>query len=655
MLISSDVHASVARHLPTGGDGSSSGSRPTPPPHGGSPAPRTIEEVRAANAAAGNTVDGRGDLGGTYTSSVRVPFGPVGNSDAARGQAALERTLADTAVSAQLQNDEFEVIRHDNGRYTIVLPGVIDLSSPHWGLDTHSRSVRDVDQFALPSSTNASVDSNRYAQMVREYVQQNIPHGADVMIVGHSYGADTAVDLAADPTFNNPVTGVNVTHVVAAAYFNQPQLSQVPANTQVLVLQNANDGAVIGEGIGYTATEVRNATGRVVGTARDTFGDLLGLGSSLAHGDAGGVLDHAGDLLGQARRTLSPGALPQPDAVALIGTGVRRLDAHTVVARFDGGSTGIGHHQSNYIDYINGAGQADATVRNFYASIAQAGYTAPGQTQAVDVSVADPNYRTTYPGDGAVERARGFWDSLPGSGFVEDAAGWAGGAAKTAWANRGLLGDARDAVRDGVVSTWNHLPGNDAAESFIGNLADALPFNNAASAGLQALAGSRSITLDADATQAVQRDPDFVRTEAAIVDRIKGLDGYGERPMDIPLSDLGVNLTVELGGQRGQGGMWEQLQNAWNLSDPEIRKTWNVAGNELTWLMRHARLDGTAHVGSDGSIKIDYRISDTLDLRPGEGRSSAYNAITSVTGAIWHDLLGAEAAAITGTFSRTVQ
>jgi len=659
MLIQSDAPAAVARRPFTEGDGTPDATVPTGGA-GDTRAPRTIEEVRAANLAApGGPVDGNGDAGGTYSTSVRAPFGPVGASAAARGQAALERTLADTAVSSQLQNDEFEVIRHDNGRYTIVLPGVIDLSSPHWGLDNHSSSVRDVDQFALPSSADSSVASNRYAQMVRDYVQENIPRGAEVMLVGHSYGADTAIDLAADPSFNNSVTGVNVTHVVAAAYFNQPQLDEVPQQTQVLVLQNANDGAVIGEGLGYTPTEARNAAGRAMAEASETVRDLLGLGSSIVRGDGGGVLDRGGDLVGQAQRLLTPDALPQPDALALLGTGVNRLDAHTVVARFDGGTTGIGHHQSNYIDYINGPGQRVPMVRDFFASVSQAGYTAPGQTAAVDVSVADPAYRTTYPGDGTVDRARSLWDSLPGSGHIEDALGtgasWIGGAASTAWENRGLVGDARDAVRDGAVSAWNHLPGNDAAESFIGDLTDVLPFNNAADAAFQALSGSQSITLDADATLAVQRDPDFVSTEADIVARIKDTEGYGERPMDIALSDLGVDLTVELGGQRGAGGMMDQLGRAWDLRDPNIQATWGVAANELTWLLRHAQLDGTAHVASDGSITIDYKISDTLDLRPGEGRSDAYNAVTSVTGALWHDLLGAEEASITGNFTRTVE
>lgn len=573
-------------------------------------APRTIAELEAAHRAGGHAVGGNGDPGGTYSAETRAPYAPAGRTDTDRGRAALERLLADTAVSSQLQNDEFELVRHDNGRYTLVLPGVIDLSRPHWGLDDHSRSVRDVDQFALPSSADATVASNRYAQMVREYVRANVPPGAEVMIVGHSYGADTALDLAADPTFNNRTTGVNVTHVVAAAYFNQPQLDDVPARTQVLVLQNARDAAVVGEGIGYTATEARNTVGR----ARNALDDLRELGGALLRGDAARVFGEGRELAGQV-----PRALPWPDAAALLGTGVERVDSHTLVARFDGGSEGVGHHQQNYIDYLNTT--ADPSVRAFMASLSRAGYAGAGQTQAVDVSVPDVNYRTTYPGDG--------------------------------WLRQ--LAQTRDAVRDGAVSLWNRLPGNDMVESAVGGLSDRLPFNNAGTAALQALAGRGAITLDADAVAAIQRDPGFVRAENAFVAEIRALDGYGERELTVPLSSLRASRTVELGGQRGAGSMWDQARRMWDLRDPEIVKTWAVAGNELTWLLRHAQLDGTAHVARDGTITIDYRISDVLDLRPGAGRSSAYNAITTVTGTLWHDVLGAEEAQITGRFSRTVR
>jgi hypothetical protein len=228
----------------------------------------------------------------------------------------------------------------------------------------------------------------------------------------------------------------------------------------------------------------------------------------------------------------------------------------------------------------------------------------------------------------------------------------AGDTASAAWSQRRLLGDARDAVRDGAVATWNVMPGNDAVEYVAGSVSEYMSFDNAASAGFQALSGSDSITLDQDATQAIQTDPGFLKTEQGIVASIKQRDGYGERAMDIALKDLDVNLGVELGGQRGKGSMTDQALNAWNLSDPEIRKTWGVATNELTWLLRHARLDGTAHVANDGSISIDYSIHDRLDLRPGKGRSAAYNAVTTVTGTVWHDILGAKPAEITGQFSR---
>jgi hypothetical protein len=628
----------------------------TPPTPGPATAPRTRAELLSAN---GDTIDGQGDPGGTYTSQARAPFLPVGGNSVDRGQAAIERMLVDTSVSSQIQNDEFEVIAHDNGNFTLVLPGVIDLSTPHLGLDSQSQSVRDIDQTALGSSVNSRVASNPYAQMVRDYVldpKNGIPRGANVMLVGHSLGGDTVMDLAADPTFNNAVTGVNVTHVVSAAYFNQPELDQVPASTQVLVLQNAKDVPVIAEGLGYGVTEVRNAAGRVVAGAKNTFNDAKRFFGAMLGGDAGEALDAGGDVVNRAQRAATPDALPLPDAASLVSTGVRQVDGHIVEARFNGGSDGAGHRQTNYIDYVNGAGKSDPLVSNFYDSMDQAGYAAPGQTRAVDVSVSDPNYKTTYPGDGVAKKAESLWDRLPGSGLIEDVVGaganLVGDGAAYAWEHRGVLADARDTVRDGAVATWNTLPGNDAVESVVGDVADRLPFNNAIGAGLKALSGSKQITLDADATQAIQQDADFLQTEADIVASIQQRDGFGERAMTIPLVDLNVDLVVELGGQRGAGDMTEQFKHFYDLSDPNVQQTWGVATNELTWLLRHARLDGTAHVAKDGSISIDYGIHDKLDLRASPGRSEAYNTASSVLGTVWHDVLGAEEAQVTGSFSR---
>jgi len=45
-------------------------------------------------------------------------------------------------------------------------------------------------------------------------------------------------------------------------------------------------------------------------------------------------------------------------------------------------------------------------------------------------------------------------------------------------------------------------------------------------------------------------------------------------------------------------------------------------------------------VKSDGTIVIDYHLSDTLDLSAQKGRSEAYNNISSTTGFLYHDVVG---------------
>lgn len=220
------------------------------------------------------------------------------------------------------------------------------------------------------------------------------------------------------------------------------------------------------------------------------------------------------------------------------------------------------------------------------------------------------------------------------------------------------LDAARDSMRDGMVNAWNKLPGNEAAESMINKVVDKMPFNNAASAAFRALAGQKEITLDKDATDGIQADPDFAKKEQDIVGQIQKDDRYGKQDFDIPLTELYKDdkgkLLLELGGQRGDMGMKDQLLHAWDLKNPEIQKTWKVAGNEQTWLLRHCTLSGTAHVSKDGTIKIDYKVKDTLDLSAQPGREGAYNGVSKVLGGIWHGVMGAEKPTMTGTFSRTV-
>jgi hypothetical protein len=89
--------------------------------------------------------------------------------------------------------------------------------------------------------------------MVRDYIEEAVPPGARLAIVGHSFGSDTALDLASDPVFNG--RRYEVTHVVAAAYHSEPQLPHVQGNTSVLVLQNSRDIPVIVEEIGHASSK----------------------------------------------------------------------------------------------------------------------------------------------------------------------------------------------------------------------------------------------------------------------------------------------------------------------------------------------------------------------------------------------------------------
>lgn len=194
-----------------------------------------------------------GDPGGRLTTRPSGTFGVAGATERDRGRAALVDAFEATASGRRIRSDEFQVIDHGDGNYTLVLPGVTDLTNPHAGFDPVDQSVRDTDQVAAVSAGSTGIDGNRYAQMVREYLQRaDVPPGANLMIVGHSFGADTALDLASDPGFNG--RDYHVTHVVAAAYYSQPQLPHVQPGTDVLVLQNNKDVPVLAEQLGHTPT-----------------------------------------------------------------------------------------------------------------------------------------------------------------------------------------------------------------------------------------------------------------------------------------------------------------------------------------------------------------------------------------------------------------
>lgn len=143
--------------------------------------------------------------------------------------------------------DEIQVRRLDDGTYVVVLPGVTDLSNggalkEAIGLQNPENTPRKT----LNASPTVTRDGpNPYADMVKMALRRaGVPDGATVTIVGHSYGAYTAVDLARDGSFNRP-TGdgynLNVRRVVAVAADTDWKVPTVPARTDVVVLNSRTD------------------------------------------------------------------------------------------------------------------------------------------------------------------------------------------------------------------------------------------------------------------------------------------------------------------------------------------------------------------------------------------------------------------------------
>ncbi len=98
--------------------------------------------------------------------------------------------------------------------------------------------------------------------------------------------------------------------------------------------------------------------------------------------------------------------------------------------------------------------------------------------------------------------------------------------------------------------------------------------------------------------------------------------------------------SVQLGGQRAHAEMWKQALEIWKWAD-EYCATWDVAFDELTWLLRSIRVQFLANSDLEGNIIITFSFSDVFDLRPDwNSRSMEYNAICAVLGFIYHDAIG---------------
>lgn len=157
--------------------------------------------------------------------------------------------------------DEIEVRRLDSGKYIVVMPGVVDLtdsvskgplSGPLYAMGTNPHdSARDIHYIAPAAAGDlrgSTSGSNGYAYAVKLAMQRaGVPAGAEVTLVGHSGGAYTAYQMAADPGFNRAAPdasggfSVRVTNVVGAGGDVAWMGAGLPSHTDGLVLRSRND------------------------------------------------------------------------------------------------------------------------------------------------------------------------------------------------------------------------------------------------------------------------------------------------------------------------------------------------------------------------------------------------------------------------------
>lgn len=376
------------------------------------------------------------------------------------GHAALQtaiQALYDTANGEVIWQDEFEFVEFTDpatgaptGKYLLVLPGVTDLSSfvsdpaESLGWASESYTARDTWIAARLSHGSAEIDDNVYARLVQEFIENKIaageiPLGADVAIVGHSFGADTALDLASDEDFNGGL--INITHVVAAAYHSEPQLPHVQGHTQVAVIQNIYDIPVLGEallaGDGETAGRLGVEGGEfVVNTLADGvdgLGDAVDGGANAVDLVADGLdigvdgLADVADIAAEGATDLGIGIVNTPSNVVnwlnpwgdpaptiqpvdipdipdvpniptipsipdipeadFVGNTVTQISPNITLVEFEGGFAGAGHEQSEYITYLEESGPDDLGA--FFDDMADSGYVGSGEAVSVDVTVPD--------------------------------------------------------------------------------------------------------------------------------------------------------------------------------------------------------------------------------------------------------------------------
>jgi RHS repeat-associated protein len=123
--------------------------------------------------------------------------------------------------------------------------------------------------------------------------------------------------------------------------------------------------------------------------------------------------------------------------------------------------------------------------------------------------------------------------------------------------------------------------------------------------------------LKGELLQKLRNDPAFIKWKEQIIQILK----VNPQFKNITFKQSQV---IEFGGEA-----WSSLSS--------LEK---VASNDLAWAVRHAPVDVSAIVKTDGTIVMNFSLNDTLDLSAQPGRGIGYNSISTVMGTIFHDTMG---------------
>ena len=156
--------------------------------------------------------------------------------------------------------------------------------------------------------------------------------------------------------------------------------------------------------------------------------------------------------------------------------------------------------------------------------------------------------------------------------------------------------------------------------------------NNILEAGLNSILQTNSVMVTGKALAKIEKDPAMKDVEAKYLHSIRSDPRFGKEEFQVNYSS-----PIQFGGKRAPESMSEQFKDPFN---PKYKDTWEVAANELTWLVRSVTVKTAINVAKNGDVLMNHSFTDTFDLRPNNGRSVEYNRVTSITGFLYHDVLG---------------